>query len=86
MKLGTDLIKKKFDDIEKKVDFLIERCETLQIENHDLMNKTIRLEAELEKKDNVESQFSEQEGFIQSKVDMLLNKLNNFSNSTTVDG
>ncbi len=79
MKLGNDLIKKKFDDIDGKIDFLIELCNTLQLENKELTLKINDLEAELELKDQTEVTFSEQEELIQSKIDGLLGKLNEFS-------
>ncbi len=79
--MGDDLIKKKFDDVEEKVDFLIELCRTLQLENEKLLLKITSLEAELENKNDAESRFSEKEALIQSKIDGLLVKLNEFSNS-----
>jgi benzoyl-CoA reductase/2-hydroxyglutaryl-CoA dehydratase subunit BcrC/BadD/HgdB len=85
MKLGNDFIKKKFDDIDGKIDFMIEFCHTLQLENKELLLKITGLEAELDKKNETEEQFSEQEALIQSKIDGLLEKLNYFSNSTPVD-
>jgi FtsZ-binding cell division protein ZapB len=79
--LGDDLIKKKFDDVEEKVDFLIELSRTLQLENEELLLKITGLEAELENKNDAESRFSQKEALIQSKIDGLLEKLNEFSNS-----
>lgn len=80
MKSGNDLIKKKFDVIDGKIDFMIEFCHTLQSENSELILKIKALEAELDKKNKADRQFSEQEVLIQSKVDGLLKKLNYFSN------
>ena len=37
--MGNDGIKNKFDDIDIKVDFLIELCQTLQVENLELNSK-----------------------------------------------
>ena len=85
MKLGNDFIKKKFDNIDGKIDFMIEFCHTLQLENKELLLKIMGLEAELDKKNKTEEQFSEQEALIQSKIDGLLKKLNYFSNSTPAD-
>ena len=79
--MGTDLIKKKFDDVDEKVDFLIELCQALQKENEELLIKIKGFEAEGENKKEVEEQFSEQEALIQSKIDGLLEKLDVFSNS-----
>ena len=82
MKLGNDFIKKKFDDIDGKIDFMIEYCHTLQLENKELLLKITNLEAELDGKNESDEQFIEQEALIQSKIDGLLKKLNYFSNST----
>ena len=81
-KLGNDFIKNKFDDIDGKIDFMIEFCHTLQLENKELLLKITGLEAELDKKKQIQEQSCEQETLIQSKIDGLLKKLNYFSNST----
>ena len=85
MKLGNDFIKKKFDNIDGKIDFMIEFCHTLQLENKELLLKNMSLEAELDKKNKTDEQSSEQETLIQSKIDGLLKKLNYFSNSAPGD-
>lgn len=79
--MGNDRIKKKFDDIDEKIDFMIELCRTLQLENEELLSKIKGIEAELATKNEIEEQFSEQEALVQSKIDGLLTKLNYFSNS-----
>jgi hypothetical protein len=84
MKLNNE-IKNKFDDIDGKIDFAIELCQTLQQENSDLMLKIEDLEMQLDKKSVVEEEFSEQEALIQSKIDGLLKKLNYFSNGVSGD-
>jgi len=85
MKLGDDLIKKKFDDVEEKVDFLIELCTMLQLEKEELRVKIKNLETELENKVGLVAQFSDQDVLIQSKIDGLLKKLNDFSKDATGD-
>ena len=79
--MGNDLIKKKFDDIDEKIDFMIEFYYTLQRENRELLLKIKDLEAKLDEKNETEEQFAEQEAVIQSKIDGLLKKLNYFSNT-----
>jgi hypothetical protein len=81
MKLGNDVIKNKFDDIDIKVDFLIELCQTLQIENSGLSSQIKELETDLAQKNETEKLNSEQETLIQSKIDGLLSKLDSFSNN-----
>ncbi len=83
--MGNDFIKKKFDNIDGKIDFMIEFCHTLQLENKELLLKNMSLEAELDKKNKTDEQSSEQETLIQSKIDGLLKKLNYFSNSAPGD-
>jgi len=85
MKMGNERIKKKFDDIDEKIDFMIEFCYELQQENKELVSKVGALESELDKKNETEEDFSKQEALIQSKIDGLLEKLNYFSNSASGD-
>ena len=85
MKLGNEIIKNKFDDIDIKVDFLIELCQTLQVENLEFSSKIQHLEADLARKNETEELNSEQETLIQSKIDGLLNKLDSFSNNLSSD-
>jgi len=79
MKLGNDVIKNKFDDIEIKVDFLIELCQTLQAENLELRSKIDDLEIDLTRKNEAQELNAEQEALIQAKIDGLLIKLDSFS-------
>jgi hypothetical protein len=81
MKLGNEIIKNKFDDIDIKVDFLMELCQTLQVENIRLTSNIKELEMDLVKKNETEEINSEQEALIQSKIDGLLTKLDSFSNN-----
>ncbi len=81
--MGNDLIKKKFDDIDEKIDFMIELCQTLQSENKALSLKNTELEAKLESRTDTEEQLSEQEALVQNKIDELLTKLDYFANSTS---
>jgi hypothetical protein len=69
MKLGDDIIKNKFDDIDIKVDFLIELCQMLQVENLELNSNIKDLETKLAKKNETEELNLEQEALIQSKID-----------------
>ncbi|MDA3787886.1 MAG: DUF904 domain-containing protein [Desulfobacula sp.] len=79
--MGNERIKQKFDDINDKIDFMIEFCHELPQENKELVLKIRGLESELDTKNETEKQFSEQDELIQSKIDGLLKKLNYFSNS-----
>jgi chromosome segregation ATPase len=84
MKL-SDEIKNKFDDIDGKIDFVIELCQMLQHENSELILKIKDFETQLDKKNEIKEELSEQEALIKSKIDGLLSKLNNFSSGVPGD-
>ncbi len=68
-----------FDKIEGKVEKLIDTCKSLQASNTELKNKVERLEQELQGKGNAEKLFTEQKDLVRSKIDSLLTKLDDFS-------
>ena len=79
--MGNDLLEKKFDDIDGKIDWIMEYCRSLRTENKQLKEQLSHLETQLEKTNASEKRFSENEALIQTKIDGLLGKLNQFSNS-----
>ena len=81
--MGNDRINKKFDDVNDKIDFMIEFCHELQRENKELVLKIKGLESQLDMKNETEKQFSEQDVLIQSKIDGLLKKLDYFSDNAS---
>lgn len=83
--MDNNLCIEKFDEIDGKVDFLIELCQTLQSENLELTVRIKELESELGKKDRIEDHHQEQQAAIQSKIDGLLLKLKQFSQSSILD-
>ncbi len=79
--MDNEGIKNKFDDIDIRVDFLIELCQSLQEENKVLLAKNGTLEAQLDNQSKTEEIYAEQESLIHTKVDGLLTKLDGFSNT-----
>ncbi|MDY0222901.1 MAG: DUF904 domain-containing protein [Desulfobacterium sp.] len=79
--MDNEILDNKFADIDEKIDFLVELCQSFQLENTELKNKVERLEAELNKKNETEERNAEQQAVIRSKIDGLLEKLNNFSDA-----
>ena len=69
---------KKFDELDEKIDLTMNHYRELQVENKGLVLKIAKLQAETEKNSNSENQYSEQEAFIQSRIDRFLIKLNSF--------
>ena len=85
MKLDNELIKNRFDDIGLKVDAMIDLCQRLQKEKAQMLSRIKELEAELKSKEDYVKNFSEQDSLIQSKIDGLLTKLDDFGNEQPSD-
>jgi FtsZ-binding cell division protein ZapB len=80
--MENELLEDKFKDIDEKVDFLIELCQTLQQENDELMTKVKTLDGQIAEKSLSEEHFVKKQATVQSKIDGLLTKLNAFSESS----
>jgi uncharacterized protein YlxW (UPF0749 family) len=75
--LGNNQIHNKFDDIDRKVEKLLERLRSLQADNQELALRITQLEERIQ----TQTRISEQEAVIQSKMDGLLTKLDGFIRS-----
>jgi hypothetical protein len=79
--LDNVLILRHFEEIEQKVDRLIEVCKSQEATNLELKNKIKSLEEELQGKVEAESNYAEEKILIRSKIDGLLAKLDEISRS-----
>lgn len=68
-----------FDQIEEKVENLIERYHVLEKLNFELSLKVKSLEAELTERVEAENKHSEKKALIRSKIDNILSKLDSFN-------
>jgi uncharacterized coiled-coil DUF342 family protein len=73
--LDNELILKQFEEIEKKVENLINVCKSFKTTNLELRNKVERLEEELQGKVETENNYAQERALIRSKVDGLLGRL-----------
>jgi protein-arginine kinase activator protein McsA len=73
--LDNELILKQFEEIEKKVENLINVCKSLKTTNLELRNKVERLEEELQGKVETEDNYAQEKALIRSKIDSLLGRL-----------
>ncbi len=64
-----------FDQIEQKVERLVDKCNALEATNLELQNKIKRLEEEIQGKVEAETSYAEEKALIRSKIDGLLAKL-----------
>jgi len=73
--LDNEFILKQFEEIEKKVENLINVCKSLKTTNLELRNKVERLEEELQGKVETENNYAQEKALIRSKIDGLLGRL-----------
>jgi uncharacterized coiled-coil DUF342 family protein len=75
VRLDNEFILKQFEEIEKKVENLINVCKSFKTTNLELRNKVERLEEELQGKVETENNYAQERALIRSKVDGLLGRL-----------
>jgi peptidoglycan hydrolase CwlO-like protein len=73
--LDNEIILRQFEEIEKKVEKLIDVYKSLEATNLELRNKNKRLEEELQGKVDAESKHTQEKDLIRSKIDSLLVRL-----------
>jgi len=74
---NNDVVLQMFDEIERKVEKLLERCKSLESENSQLIEEIERLEQELKTKTEAEKSFVEERTRVRSKIDGLFARLEN---------
>jgi cell division protein ZapB len=74
-KLDNEFILGQFEKIEKKVERLIEVCKSHEATNLELTYKIKSLEEELQAKVEAEKKFAQEKALIRSKIDNLLDRL-----------
>jgi len=73
--LDNEIISRQFEEIEKKVEKLIDVYKSLEATNLELRNKIKRLEEELQGKVDAETNYTQEKALIRSKIDSLLVRL-----------
>jgi len=79
--VDNDFVLKQFGEIEQKVERLIENCNAQVAANSELKNKLISLEEEIQGKVEAENNYAEEKALIRSKIDGLLARLDDISDS-----
>lgn len=83
--MDNTLITKNFDDIESKIQMIIDVRKSLEKELQDLKEYVAQLEEELQEKIDAEKKLIEERLFVRSKVDSLLEKLHEIQTPTSSD-
>jgi hypothetical protein len=73
--LNDESVFRQFEDIEQKVDRLIEICKANEATNLELKSKIKSLEEEIQGKVEVERSHAEEKALIRSKIDGLLARI-----------
>ena len=73
--MDNEFILRQFEEIEKKVEKLIEINKSLEATNLESSNKIKRLEEELQGKVDAETNYTQEKALIRSKIDSLLVRL-----------
>ena len=73
--MDHEKVLRQFDEIEQKVGKLIDVCKSLEATNLEFETKIERLEEELQGKVEAENNYQEERALIRSKVDSLLARL-----------
>lgn len=81
--MDNDLILRQFEEIEQKVDRLIGVCKTLEAQKSELADKVAKLEATLQQKVEEEKQLEAEKTLIRSKIDSLLGRLEDITESSS---
>ena len=79
--MDNEFIVGQFEEIEKKVEKLIDVLKSHETTNLELSNKINRLEEELQGKNEVESSYSQERTLIRSKIDSLLVRLGDIADA-----
>ena len=73
--MDNELILRQFDEIEKKVENLLEAFQALEATNRQLHEKIESLNAELQSRIEAEEKYAKEKDLIRLKIDGLLGKL-----------
>ena len=79
--MDNELILRQFEKVEEKVEKLIADRKALETTNSELTNKVDSLEEELQRRVEVEKKLSDERVLIRTKIDGLLAKFDDLSDS-----
>ena len=73
--MDSDLIIQQFEQIEARVENLLQKCQGFEATNLELKNQILKLEEALQGKHETENRWQEEKNLVRSKIDRLLTKL-----------
>lgn len=81
--MDNDVILSQFDNIETKVEFLIELCKSFEAENKGLKSRIEMLERDIKDKSGIEQRYTEQKEKIRNKIEGLIKKIDQFTENSS---
>ena len=73
--MDIEIIFRQFEELERKIDILVNACNANEAKNQELKKNIERLEEELQGKVEAENSYQHERELIRSKIDSLLGKL-----------
>ena len=77
--MDNEFVLKQFEELERKVENLLDTCKALEATNLEQKNKLKSLEEEIQGKVEAQRSYAEEKALIRSKIDGLLAKLDQVS-------
>ena len=79
--MDQEIVLAQFDRLEKKIEHLFETCKQLEVTNRDLTEKNQALEQQIQEFIMAEKQHNDIKNIIRSKIDGLMGRLDDFTES-----
>jgi len=77
--VDTETVLNQFNELEKRLDYLIETCKRLEAENARLVQEKQILSDQLQEKSVAERQHNELKDLVKSRIDSLMGRLDEIS-------
>ncbi len=77
--MDTETVLNQFNELEKRLDYLIETCKRLEAENARLVQEKQILSDQLQEKTVAERQHNELKDLVKSRIDSLMGRLDEIS-------
>ncbi len=77
--MDKETVINQFREIEQRVEYLIESCKRLEVENSELKRENQRLTLSLQEKESAQRQHDELKDLVRNKIESLMGRLDRIS-------
>jgi FtsZ-binding cell division protein ZapB len=78
-RVDKETVINQFREIEQRVEYLIESCKRLEVENSELKSENQRLTLSLQEKESAQRQHDELKDLVRNKIESLMGRLDRIS-------